>query len=179
MRPFVVIESPKRCTKCLRDQPRSEFHGSRNRRDGKHPWCRDCASAAARIRRANPVARQKIRDYQRGHARTPNGRAKQREYNRSEAGKATKKRHKLKAKYGLSESQFLSLKASQGDACPGCGSPFEAGRVGSVDHCHATGKIRGVLCRSCNLALGHVGDSAEILENLAAYLRRCHETGHN
>ncbi len=41
----------------------------------------------------------------------------------------------------------------------------------AVDHCHATGKIRGLLCGRCNLTLGAAEDSPEILEGLAAYAR--------
>jgi hypothetical protein len=40
----------------------------------------------------------------------------------------------------------------------------------SVDHDHKTGKIRGLLCYNCNLALGHTMDNVEILKNLTKYL---------
>jgi hypothetical protein len=40
-----------------------------------------------------------------------------------------------------------------------------------VDHCHISGKVRGVLCQNCNLGLGHFHDTPEKLERAAAYLR--------
>lgn len=42
----------------------------------------------------------------------------------------------------------------------------------SFDHCHASGKFRGWLCRRCNTVLGAVEDSEELLRNMADYLRR-------
>lgn len=41
-----------------------------------------------------------------------------------------------------------------------------------VDHCHQTGKIRGLLCQKCNMALGLLNDSVEILETAIRYLKK-------
>ncbi len=42
----------------------------------------------------------------------------------------------------------------------------------NIDHCHKTGKIRQLLCRGCNTALGHVNDNIEILEKLILYIKK-------
>ena len=40
-----------------------------------------------------------------------------------------------------------------------------------LDHCHSTNRLRGWLCMSCNVALGHIGDSVDTLRNMIAYLQ--------
>jgi hypothetical protein len=42
----------------------------------------------------------------------------------------------------------------------------------AVDHCHKTGKIRGLLCQGCNMALGLLKDSPAIINNLARYINK-------
>lgn len=57
-----------------------------------------------------------------------------------------------------------------GGECESCGKEFDGPRSVHVDHDHATGKIRGCLCQTCNVALGMVSDSLETLSNLSDYL---------
>lgn len=77
-------------------------------------------------------------------------------------------------KYGLSEAQFEYLMQRSGNRCEVCGSPpTETSGPGMrlhIDHCHNTGRVRGVICANCNRALGQVKDSAERLRALAHYL---------
>lgn len=57
--------------------------------------------------------------------------------------------------------------------CDLCGSADPKRKSGFVlDHCHKTGKIRGVLCHGCNIGLGHLGDDATSLERALTYLKR-------
>jgi hypothetical protein len=58
-------------------------------------------------------------------------------------------------RYGLSTENFQTLWEKQGKKCAICGTPFqlEYGKYG-VDHDHKTGKVRGILCMRCNIALG-------------------------
>jgi hypothetical protein len=58
--------------------------------------------------------------------------------------------------------------ADQGHACLVCGDPDPT----DVDHCHATNRVRGILCGLCNRALGQAKDSPARLRALAAYLER-------
>lgn len=53
-----------------------------------------------------------------------------------------------------------------------CGiSEDEIGKKLDVDHCHNSGRVRGVLCNPCNVVLGHARDRADLLEAAAKYLR--------
>lgn len=47
----------------------------------------------------------------------------------------------------------------------------ELGKNLDVDHCHDSGKVRGVLCNPCNVILGHARDRPDLLESAAKYLR--------
>jgi len=72
----------------------------------------------------------------------------------------------MKVKFGITAEDYASLLAAQGGVCAICGSPPN-GRALAVDHDHATGAVRGLLCDGCNLGLGHI--EAHI-ERAAAYI---------
>jgi hypothetical protein len=67
------------------------------------------------------------------------------------------RRGQLKRQYGLSPADYDALLAKQDGVCATCGKPSK--ETLCVDHCHATGTIRGLLCRQCNFALGCFTDS--------------------
>lgn len=74
-------------------------------------------------------------------------------------------------RYGLTIEQFNQTLDDQGGGCAACGG--ESGkRPFQVDHCHQTGRIRGLLCGNCNSALGHAKDDAARLRALIRYLER-------
>jgi hypothetical protein len=60
--------------------------------------------------------------------------------------------------------------AKQHNKCPICRSDLDKVRFTPVDHCHTTGKIRGVLCGNCNVGIGHLKDSLMNLFRAAIYL---------
>jgi hypothetical protein len=74
---------------------------------------------------------------------------------------------KLKALYGLTVGEADALIAA---GCAVCGATVSVnGKRLSIDHCHTTGRVRGVLCHGCNLALGAMRESPELIRRLAAY----------
>jgi len=91
--------------------------------------------------------------------------------NRSEAGKAASMRARLR-KYGLTLSDYETLLKSQNGCCAACGKDKNTQRDWHVDHCHATGKVRGLLCQRCNLAIGYAKDDPARLRAMAEYLER-------
>ncbi len=82
--------------------------------------------------------------------------------------------HHLKTKYGLSQEQWNKLFAIQGNKCAICGTDkFGEGIRGPhTDHCGNAGHIRGILCRSCNTALGHFRHSVKRLKSAIKYMER-------
>lgn len=73
--------------------------------------------------------------------------------------------------YGLTVGQRKALLDAQGGVCAICAGVNASGNRLALDHDHATGKVRGLLCHSCNVAIGHAKESPARLESLAKYLR--------
>lgn len=75
-------------------------------------------------------------------------------------------------KYGLTEEQHQKMFDNQNYRCATCGRhQNELPKKLSIDHCHNSGKVRGLLCNNCNVALGFVRDSVATLENMIKYLK--------
>jgi hypothetical protein len=72
-------------------------------------------------------------------------------------------------KYGITIAEYDEMFASQGGCCAICGGSTRE-RL-HVDHDHETGQVRMLLCRRCNMMLGHSTDDPELLEAAADYLR--------
>jgi hypothetical protein len=71
-------------------------------------------------------------------------------------------------RYGITQEEFDQLMVEQDGACAICVNPFIL--APHVDHCHATGSVRGLLCTNCNTGLGKFRDSVENLQRAIAYL---------
>jgi recombination endonuclease VII len=73
--------------------------------------------------------------------------------------------------YGLTRDDYADMLASQHGRCRGCLKPFTAfKRRLAVDHCHATGAIRGLLCNKCNAGLGCFDDDPDRMIRMADYI---------
>jgi len=143
-----------------------------------HP-CRKCGAPKPRGEKCKPCRAEYQR--QRYATWTPEQkaatRARQREWR--ERNPDAERIWKLQARYGLTVAQYDAMVAEQNGLCAICREPETArwrgtGRIRllSVDHCHATGKVRGLLCHSCNRVLGLLGDDDALLESALAYLRQ-------
>jgi hypothetical protein len=133
-----------------------QFSRSRN----KSVWCKDCCSQnAARWRNNN---RERVRAHDRARSIERSKDADYREWQRL---------YRLLTKYRLTAEDFEMLWDYQDGRCAGCGGEFGRGKEGlHVDHDHATGQVRGLLCAPCNTAIGLCRDSGVRLRQLAAYL---------
>jgi hypothetical protein len=88
--------------------------------------------------------------------------------------KRAKRNGRLRAEFGITADEYDSMLAAQGGVCAICGvSAADArGHRLHVDHCHDTGRVRGILCGNCNLGLGKFGDDAARLGRAVDYLVR-------
>lgn len=105
---------------------------------------------------------------------------RQREWRKRNPDKA--KAIELKRMYGITLDQYNAMVDAQQGKCAICAQPEKSldkdggPRQMPVDHCHATGKVRGLLCTACNRALGLFKDSPKILEAAISYLQKSVDT---
>ncbi len=144
----------KRCPDCRQDKPLTDFGKDRHNPSGRYGYCRPCTNER-----------------------------KRRKYDTPEKVRAKN----LRQQYAIEVSEYQRLLTLQGARCAVCGvhesdarksrgrsrtdGSVTASAVGLViDHDHATGRIRGLLCTSCNGGLGLMRDSVSILASALAYL---------
>lgn len=86
-------------------------------------------------------------------------------------GRAADFRKRLKNQ-GLTSEQYIEMLDSQGHRCGICQSPDWGGKAGvpNIDHDHATGRVRGLLCNPCNLGIGLLGDSPSTIAAAAVWV---------
>ena len=89
------------------------------------------------------------------------------------------RRYKWKARFGITPKQYSELFIAQNEVCAICNRPEskkhnKSNRVQmlSVDHCHITGNIRGLLCQDCNIAIGYFRNDPARLQKAIEYLNR-------
>lgn len=137
----------KSCKDCLAVKPISEFNATPEKPRGHRSRCKTCWADRCR------------------YFRTKNkGMYLEREYN-----------YKLVKKYGITREDYDYLLNLQGGVCAICsgvdGDKTREQRL-SVDHCHKTGKIRGLLCNNCNRCLGMAKEDPKLLTKMIKYLGR-------
>ncbi len=72
---------------------------------------------------------------------------------------------------GERQRRLVEVGGENMNNCMICGKEFENGKEKHIDHCHATGKTRGILCRGCNVGLGNFKDDEGLMLKAIAYLR--------
>jgi len=120
-------------------------------------------------RKKNP---EKTREQRNAWVR--NNKDKIKDYNRKRY--LGKREFHLKKKYGIGMQEYHAMHAAQGGRCAICAADKTGGRGGPslfhVDHCHATGKVRGLLCNACNRMIGLGKDDPAVLRAGADYLTK-------
>ncbi len=142
----------KRCTVCKEEKDLDSFYNYKASIDGKTYRCKECDhKASVKWKKDNPEKEE-----------------------RSRRGR------QLKHKYGITIEEYEAMFEKQGNACACCGTESNS-TTGhrktwnfSVDHCHTTGKVRGLLCSQCNRAIGLLGDTLEGVGKAYKYLKETH-----
>lgn len=80
-------------------------------------------------------------------------------------------RTRLLGRYGITPEELDSMLTKADNKCELCSKVF-SGREPHVDHNHTTGKVRGLLCNSCNTGLGHFKEDPELLRKAISYIGR-------
>lgn len=80
---------------------------------------------------------------------------------------------KLKRTYNFSVEEYNILLKEQNYSCRICKTtePTETKTKFCVDHCHTTGKVRGLLCNKCNAGIGMFNDNPDLLVSAISYLK--------
>jgi hypothetical protein len=93
--------------------------------------------------------------------------------NRSQWYKGIARNWSIKKKFGINLTEYNRMLAAQGSVCAICFTKPNLRHANlAIDHDHATGKIRALLCARCNTAIGHLMDSPTVVESAVAYLRK-------
>ena len=160
----------KKCSKCGIEQSLDNFYRASETRDGYRGDCKACFQARAKAR--YPLVREQAIERTRQWAADNPDRvkARQAEYRASGRKAISDRKSHLRRKYGITPAEYDELLDRQGGGCAICGRPPTPGISLHVDHDHATGAIRGLLCFRCNNALGDFDDDRDRLWAALAYL---------
>lgn len=146
----------KECTICLEYKGLDDFAKHGVGLHGRSSQCKACrCERAAKFKLENA-------DRVRAYYHTPE--------------QVLKRRIKNLEKFGLTPEDYDRMLAEQGGVCAICRGPESGKAYGggvkrlAVDHCHATGLVRGLLCGNCNKGLGNLGDSPERMREAARYV---------
>jgi len=141
----------KKCRNCLETKPVSEFYKNRaERADGLQTVCKSCTKATTYAYRVSTGGKVRVA--------------------------ALRFKHALK-QYRITEAEYNAMLAAQNYVCAICEKPetqFVRGAIKrlAVDHCHATGKVRELLCAACNQAIGRLKDDPLLIRRAADYVER-------
>lgn len=171
------MENKKCCRKCGKTKPAEDFYQHPNMKDGRLHHCKPChllmnaACRAKKPKQYNEASRKYQRDWRKKNPESyAAARKKFNEKNRDKILKS-KKEARLWKQYGMTTARYDQMVKEQGGLCLVCGDP-PRGRFKKlhIDHCHKTGKVRGLLCVGCNRAAGYLSDDHIRARSLADYL---------
>jgi len=141
----------KICNSCKENKPYNELVKAKKAKDGYRSWCKDC--------------RKKYRNQPQMKLRE---KKQQAEYRKKFPDKDKNKWYKYK--YGITLEEKRQMYDEQNGKCGICEEDMLVAKDCHLDHNHKTGKIRGILCDTCNRGLGYFQDNPEFLQKAAEYI---------
>ena len=164
---FRARSDAKYCKKEECQQARRRGHKPRPRVDHEETACEKCGTFFKPSKRGVRFCKEQECVASRNRAKDARRRGKQ----VADFGPSTPY---LLKRYGITEEQRDRMIEAAGGCCEICGRTDAL----VVDHCHESGRLRGILCRVCNLAIGNLGDNAEAVKRAYDYLVKA-ELGRN
>lgn len=151
----------KICTTCEIEKTLDNFRKNKINKDGLNYFCFECE-----------------RNYKKLYYQKNKEKVKEYKKRKKVHIKNYQKGYRLR-KYELTIEKYNEMLLGQNNCCKICLTPkFNNGKRLAVDHCHKTGKIRGLLCESCNRAIGLLKDDVVVLENAIKYIKSNLELNH-
>ena len=174
---MAILEDLKRCSRCKEVMPTTEFRHHTGTRDKLDSWCKPCKKADSAAKNFPAPTEGVRRCYTCGVSKHvsefhPN---KMNRTGLSSNCHACKRAREIERRYGITQADYDDILVEQKDRCAICLTdepPVSAGvrERWHIDHDHETGQVRGLLCRGCNLMLGHARENPDTLIAAAAYL---------
>lgn len=147
------------CTKCKEVKTDDSFQKDSSRICGINTRCKACVSK----RRQSPKYRNYDLEYNRTYAKK-----------NAEFIKKRTRKNNIRKLYGLTQEEFTKMSSAQDDKCAICFIHVSETKYSNlcIDHDHSTGDVRGLLCDTCNRAIGLLKDSADVLISAAQYVTK-------
>ncbi len=166
----------KKCTKCLNHKDLSEFGTRLRNSDGKRGRCKDCekidrelylSTDEGELRRQAASKKWYAKNRESQIERNKVWKENNKEYRIAYSRKQNLKR------YGITVEKYEEMLCEQNNKCKICGTnkPHQRWERFSVDHCHKTNIVRGLLCGSCNLGIGQFNDDVHRLSRAIEYIK--------
>jgi len=179
----MIVKEKKICPKCKVEKLAEDFNKSKNRSDGLSVYCKDCNKEYREINKITLSNKKKeyyksVREeklkynkqyFQNNISRCKDNNKKYYENNKQKVIKRSKVR-RYKIDFGITLEDFDKRLSLQQNKCLGCGKELTEKGDACLDHNHTSGKVRGILCRNCNLAIGGAKDNIEILKKVIKYI---------
>ncbi len=155
----------KCCTLCNIDKDIIEFIKDKGSKDGHTTRCNVCRRAYQKQWRNNNPDKVK--------ALNERKKPKRDLYYNDPENKLKYRKKFIEKSFGIDYSVYEQLQEEQNNLCAICNKPQISTRLNylCVDHNHVTGKVRGLLCSSCNRGIGLLNDDINILERAVEYLK--------